>query len=155
MHKNDTLILCCASVRRHLNAAQQKMGTDFPVQELGWENHREPALLHETLLRTMAELPEGITTVLSCVCSCGGVWEGVTLPCRVVLPKMDDCVTMMLQTDDTLRPDVKHEGHNTSATVTGASTRWRPSRMRSAAGTAWRSAPLSSAASWRAITTPT
>ena len=67
--------------------------------------------MHETLLRTMAELPEGITTVLSCVCSCGGVWEGVTLPCRTVLPKMDDCVTMMLQTDDTLHADAKQEGH--------------------------------------------
>ena len=111
MDKNDTLILCCASVRRHLDAAQRKLGTDVPVQELAWENHKEPAVMHETLLRTMAELPESITTVLSCVCSCGGVWEGVTLPCRVVLPKMDDCVTMMLQTDDTLRSDAKQEGH--------------------------------------------
>ena len=62
MDKNDTLILCCASVRRHLDAAQRKLGTDFPVQELAWENHKEPAVMHETLLRTMAELPESITT---------------------------------------------------------------------------------------------
>ena len=55
MDKSDTLILCCASVRRHLDAAQQKMGTDFPVQELSWENHKKPAVMHETLLRTMAE----------------------------------------------------------------------------------------------------
>ena len=54
MDKNDTLILCCASVRRHLDAAQRKLGTDFPVQELAWENHKEPAVMHETLLRTMA-----------------------------------------------------------------------------------------------------
>ena len=73
MDKNDTLILCCASVRRHLDAAQRKLGTDFPVRELSWENHKEPAVMHETLLRTMAELPDTITTVLSCVCSCGGV----------------------------------------------------------------------------------
>lgn len=55
MDKNDTLILCCASVRRHLDAAQRKLGTDFPVRELSWENHKEPAVMHETLLRTMAE----------------------------------------------------------------------------------------------------
>lgn len=111
MDKSDTLILCCASVRRHLDAAQQKMGTDFPVQELSWENHKEPAVMHETLLRTMEELPEYITTVLSCVCGCGGVWEGVTLRCRTVLPRMDDCVTMLLQTDDHLHPDAKQPGH--------------------------------------------
>ena len=46
MDKNDTLILCCASVRRHLDAAQKKMGTDFPVRELDWENHKEPAVMH-------------------------------------------------------------------------------------------------------------
>ena len=40
LDKNDTLILCCASVRRHLDAAQQKIGTDFPVRELAWENPR-------------------------------------------------------------------------------------------------------------------
>ena len=111
MDKSDTLILCCASVRRHLDAAQQKMGTDFPVQELSWENHKEPAVMHETLLRTMKELPEHITTVLSCVCGCGGVWEGVTLRCRTVLPRLDDCVTMLLQTDDHLHPDAKQPGH--------------------------------------------
>ena len=111
MDKSDTLILCCASVRRHLDAAQQKMGTDFPVQELSWENHKEPAVMHETLLRTMEELPEHITTVLSCVCGCGGVWEGVTLRCRTVLPRMDDCVTMLLQTDDHLHPNAKQPGH--------------------------------------------
>ena len=86
LEKNDTLVLCCASVRRHLDAAQKKMGTDFPVMELSWENHKEPAVMHETLRRTMAELPPAVTTVLSCVGSCGGVWEGVTLPCRTVMP---------------------------------------------------------------------
>lgn len=111
MDKNDTLVLCCASLRAHLDAAQRKMGTDFPVHELDWENHKEPALLHETLQRIMASLPCGVTTVLSCVCHCGGVWEGIRLPCRTVLPRVDDCVTLLLQTDDTLRPDVKREGH--------------------------------------------
>lgn len=111
MDKNDTLVLCCASLRLHLDAAQQKMGTDFPVHELDWENHKEPALLHENLQRIMASLPRGVTTVLSCVCHCGGVWEGIRLPCRTVLPRVDDCVTLLLQTDDTLRSDVKKEGH--------------------------------------------
>ena len=67
MDKNDTLILCCASVRRHLDAAQRKLGTDFPVRELSWENHKEPAVMHETLLRTMAELPD---TIPQCCPAC-------------------------------------------------------------------------------------
>lgn len=111
MDRENTLILCCASLRYHLDAAQQKMGADYPVRELDWACHKEPALLRETLLQTMAALPPHITTVLSCVCDCGGVWEGIKLPCRTVLPRMDDCVTMLLQTDDTLHPDVKQEGH--------------------------------------------
>ena len=45
--------------------AVDETGTDFPVRELSWENHKEPAVMHETLLRTMAELPDTITTVLS------------------------------------------------------------------------------------------
>lgn len=111
MDKNDTLVLCCASLRAHLDAAQRAMGTDFPVRELDWENHTEPALLHDTLAEIMETLPSHVTTVLSCVCACGGVWEGICIPCRTVLPRMDDCVTLLLQTDDTLRPNVKQEGH--------------------------------------------
>lgn len=111
MDKNDTLVLCCTSLRSHLDAAQRKMGTGLPVRELDWACHTEPTLLHDTLVEIMRTLPHGVTTVLSCVCACGGVWEGIRLPCRTVLPRVDDCVTLLLQTDDTLRPDVKLAGH--------------------------------------------
>lgn len=42
---------------------------------------------------------------------CGGSWKGVEVTKRTVIPNMDDCITMLLHTDDIQHADLKQKGH--------------------------------------------
>ena len=42
---------------------------------------------------------------------CGGAWDHVSFPCRVVIPRVDDCVSMLLAVDDRPIPNRKEIGH--------------------------------------------
>ena len=42
---------------------------------------------------------------------CGGVWDHVSFDRRVVIPRVDDCVSLLLHTDDTYHPNLKEAGH--------------------------------------------
>ena len=86
-------------MRLHLDAAQTAAGTDYPVIPLEWELHKEPSNLHGRLRAVLGALPPGTGCVLSAVGHCGN-WDGITAPCRLVIPNLDDCVTALLATDD-------------------------------------------------------
>ena len=42
---------------------------------------------------------------------CGGSWNHIPLSRRVVIPKVDDCITLLLHTDDTPHGNLKEAGH--------------------------------------------
>ena len=42
---------------------------------------------------------------------CGGSWDQVTAPCRIVIPRVDDCVSLLLQRGDGYVPNLKEMGH--------------------------------------------
>ena len=50
-------------------------------------------------------------TVLVSMGFCGGTWDHVSFPCRVVIPRADDCISIMLTSDDKLIPNRKEIGH--------------------------------------------
>ena len=50
-------------------------------------------------------------TVLVSMGFCGGTWDHVSFPCRVVIPRVDDCISLLLTTDDTYQPNRKELGH--------------------------------------------
>lgn len=108
---DNTIIMACSSLRHHVKAAQQRMGTSFEVVELNRALHAKPARMRDKIIETMAGLPPQIETVLVGMGFCGGSWNQVQLNHRVVIPKVDDCITLLLHTDDTRHANLKKPGH--------------------------------------------
>ena len=148
-----TVILSCSSLIEYINAAQQAMGTDWPVVVVDRSHHAEPAEMKQVVKETIegilsgriplepdssasgqqnvpakaldgyaAEQPNVHTeqsaavdpsdlTVLVAMGFCGGSWDHVSFPCRVVIPRTDDCISILLATDDQYIPNRKELGH--------------------------------------------
>ena len=97
--KDNTVILACTSMLLHVEAAQKKMKTDFPVIEADREYHVDPQSMKQCLRNKLAELPDSVENVLAAMACCGGSWDGIRAERKIVIPNMDDCITMLLHTD--------------------------------------------------------
>lgn len=107
-----TAILACSSLTEYVEEAQHLAGTDLPVIYLDRLYHRDPKEMQQHILKALADrLPAGTETVLVAMGYCGGSWEGVSAPVRLVLPRVDDCVSLLLQTGDEPVSDLKEPGH--------------------------------------------
>ena len=111
-NKTNTVILSCSSLKDYVEETQRKLGTDIPVIYLNKLYHRDPNEMREHILAKLADLPEGTDTVLVSMGYCGGSWEGVAKnSCRIVLPRIDDCVSLVMQLTDEPISDLKKPGH--------------------------------------------
>ena len=104
------VILVCKNLRFHLEKAQKAMHTDFPVIELDTSLHKEPEKMREKILSEIEQIPEEYDTILAAMGFCGGSWRDICVDRRVVIPRMDDCITMLLTTDDMPLPNRKVPG---------------------------------------------
>ena len=111
LHPEHTVILSCSSLLPHVEAAQTKMHTRFPVVNLDRRLHAEPKRMRSSILETLEALPPSCETVLAAMGYCGGSWNHIPLSRRVVIPKVDDCITLLLHTDDTPHGNLKEAGH--------------------------------------------
>lgn len=111
LHPEHTVILSCSSLLLHVEAAQTKMHTRFPVVNLDRRLHAEPKRMRSSILETLDALPPSCETVLAAMGYCGGSWNHIPLSRRVVIPKVDDCITLLLHTDDTPHGNLKEAGH--------------------------------------------
>lgn len=75
--KDNTVILACTSMLLHVEAAQKKMKTDFPVIEADREYHVEPQSMKQCLRNKLTELPDSVENVLAAMACCGGSWDGI------------------------------------------------------------------------------
>lgn len=106
-----TVILACSSLRAYVEAAQERQHTDYPVIYLDRKYHMEPAVMRQKILEEEQKLPDTVDTVLVAMGFCGGSWEQVTCSRRVVIPRVDDCVSLLLQKTDAYIPNLKKTGH--------------------------------------------
>ena len=109
--KMGCIILACDSLRLHVEAAQAKMGTCHGVRLLDSTLHAWPEKMNEAVFEAIAELPPQVDTVLLAMGLCGGSVSGKPVPRRTVIPKVDDCITLLLHRDQTWHPDLKECGH--------------------------------------------
>ena len=108
----NTVILACSSLTEYVEEAQRRCGTDLPVIYMNRLYHRDPKEMQTHILDALAEkLPADTETVLVTMGFCGGSWDNVSAPCRLVLPRIDDCVSLLLQTGDAPVSDLKQPGH--------------------------------------------
>lgn len=106
-----TVIIACSSLSEYIEYAQKKVGTDHPVYYLDRKYHRDPAEMRSKVIEMIGRLPEDTETVLVAMGFCGGSWDGVRAPFRMVLPRVDDCVSLLLQTGDLPISDLKLPKH--------------------------------------------
>lgn len=105
------VILACSSLADYVEAAQRMCGTEIPVVYLDKKNHVEPLNMKQCILEAERKLPAEMDTVLVAMGFCGGAWDQVTFSRRVVIPRVDDCVTLLLQKTDEYIPNLKETGH--------------------------------------------
>ena len=65
-------------------------------------------MLFRSVLNT---LPESITTVLIAMGYCGGSMDNICARQRLVIPNLDDCITMLLTKTDAQEGNLKQRGH--------------------------------------------
>lgn len=107
----NAVILACSSMARQVAAAQRKMGTDYPVRCVDRRYHAEPKEMRLKLIEALGGLAGEFDTVLVAMGFCGGSWESVYAPVRVVAPRADDCITLLLNTDGAPHENLKEPGH--------------------------------------------
>lgn len=106
-----TIILSCSSLEAYVDAAQKKQKTDHPVLYLDRKYHMEPRVMKEKIIEAEKELPETIDTVLVAMGFCGGSWDHVTFSRKTVIPRVDDCISLLLQKTDQYISNLKEPGH--------------------------------------------
>lgn len=107
----NAVILACSSLVRQVAAAQRKMGTSYPVRCVDRRYHAEPKDMRLQLIAALGEISGKFDTVLAAMGFCGGSWESVYAPVRVVAPRADDCITLLLNTDGAPHENLKEQGH--------------------------------------------
>ena len=107
----NAVILACSSLKEFIESAQEKCGTHFPVYFLDRNDHADPSRMKEKISEQINSLPDETDTVLVAMGFCGGAWDHVSFSRRIVIPRVDDCVSALLQTDDDLCPNRKEPGH--------------------------------------------
>ncbi len=107
----STVILSCSTLSDYVEAAQKTCHTDLPVVLLDRKYHVEPSRMREHILQTISELPKEIDTVLVAMGFCGGSWQDVTVQKKLVIPRVDDCVSLVMTTNDIVNPNTKQMGH--------------------------------------------
>ena len=107
----NAVILACTTLTDCVNAAQEACRTHYPVVWLDRQYHIEPKQMREQILHALAALPEDVDTVLVAMGFCGGSWQGVSSAKRLVIPRVDDCVSLVMTTSETCNPCTKQMGH--------------------------------------------
>lgn len=108
---NKTVILGCSSLKDFIEYAQNKAGTDYPVIWLNRLYHRDPAEMREHVIEALDKLDPEVETVLVSMGFCGGSWDKVKVPVKLVIPRVDDCVSLLLQLNDEPVSDLKDPRH--------------------------------------------
>ncbi len=104
-------ILSCTSLLGFVEAAQSSQGTAYPVFTVDRQYHVEPEQMRVRVLETIAALPGEYDTILVAMGFCGGVWHDTCFERTVVIPRVDDCISLLLHTDDAFHPNLKVDGH--------------------------------------------
>ncbi len=111
MDCSDTVIFACSSLKSYVAAAQEKEGTCYPVVFLDKENHIEPQKMKMCVIAAEKALPPTVENVLVAMGFCGGSLDSVSFTRRFVIPRVDDCVSLMMQTNQEYNPNPKETGH--------------------------------------------
>lgn len=104
-------VISCSSLAGFVDEAQRRQGTCWPVVVLDKKFHTEPEEMKQRFQDAVRRLPPEIDTVLTAMAFCGGVFDHVVFDRRIVIPRADDCVSILLYTGADASPNLKQTGH--------------------------------------------
>ena len=104
-------IVTCSSLQEFVEAVQDRTGGTDPVYTVDRQYHVEPEQMKQRVRSCIEQIPAEYDTILIAMGFCGGVWDHVAFDRRIVIPRVDDCVSLLLQTDDRYIPNRKEPGH--------------------------------------------
>ncbi|MCR4963079.1 MAG: DUF1638 domain-containing protein [Firmicutes bacterium] len=106
-----TVILACEILKQEVEAAREKVNCSYPIVYIDGGLHMVPQKLRQEIEKKLQELPPEVDTVLLAMALCGNAIVGFAAPCRLVVPRMDDCATIFLHQNDERHANLKEKGH--------------------------------------------
>jgi hypothetical protein len=105
-------LVVCTALETEVNAAQKKAGTEYEAVLIDSGLHVRPELLKAEIEKSLAGLKKkGVELVLLALGLCGNSLHELKTPIKLVVPKVDDCCTMLLHTDESGHLNLKEPGH--------------------------------------------
>lgn len=96
----STVILACQTIKREVHLAIKETGVDYPVILIDSGLHNYPDKLRETI-QTQLNKIENVDSILMAFGYCGNGLMGIKSPqARVIVPRADDCITLLLGSND-------------------------------------------------------
>ena len=108
---SKTVILGCSSLKDYIDETQRNVNTNYPIFYLNRLYHRDPNEMREHIINTLTTIDKDVDTILVAMGHCGGSWDGIKAPCRLVIPKIGECVSLLLQNTDEVKSDLEEPGH--------------------------------------------
>ncbi len=100
----NAVILAYTSLNRYVNAAQGKIATNYPVVHADRKYHEDPKQMKEQIIEKIRKMPAETGTLLVAMGFCGGAWESISCAKHIVIPRVDDCSTLLLHTGGPFKP---------------------------------------------------
>lgn len=92
-----TVMVCCRTIEQEIALAAARTGTDYPKIWLESGLHNVPVQLTTRLQQELDRLPEDTERVLLGFGYCGNSLAGLrTGGFELIVPRVDDCITLML-----------------------------------------------------------
>lgn len=92
-----TVIICCKTIEHELTLAAARTGASYPVIWIESGLHNVPSKLNARLRQELEQLPKDVERVLLGFGYCGNSLIGLeTGAYEMILPRVDDCITLML-----------------------------------------------------------
>jgi len=106
-----TVIIACNTIKPELLHAKEAVGCDYPIIWSGAGLHDTPKIMKTVLERCIAKAEaQGAEKILFAMGYCGGSLEGLSSKAEIILPKVDDCITLLLGSKEK-RQELQSSGH--------------------------------------------
>lgn len=100
------VMITCGNLAAYAKLAMEKVGISIPLIVMDKKLHNVPEELWNSVFKKMNELPEDITVLLG-YGTCGCKFFHREFPRKTVIPRVDDCVSMLMTTKDNFQYNMK------------------------------------------------
>jgi hypothetical protein len=105
-----TVVITCQTIRREVCLAVSETGVDYPLILIDSGLHNYPEKLREAIQKQIDKITN-VDTILMAFGFCGNGLLGIKSPeARLVIPRADDCITLMLGSLETRKKISKEAG---------------------------------------------